>query len=130
MIQYKSLVQYTRDVNGVRFPQDLNQPHLLVYFSENSSFIADYRKLNIRRPDLRHAVIPVTRMPITRLTPDLRNQYKQLQMLVYNSNMKYPTNKNILYDTTYYTQTVDKIYEPTTYRQRAGALIQNLLRSS
>jgi len=130
MIQYKSLIQYTRVVDGVRFPQDLNEPFLLVYFSENSSFIADYPKLNIRRPDLRHAVIPVTRMPLTRLTPDLRNQYKQIQMLVYNSNMKYPNNKNLLYDTTYYTQVIDKTYEPTTYRQRAGALIQNMLRAS
>jgi len=130
MIQYKSLVQYTRVVDGVRFPQNLDEPFLLVYFSENSSFVADYRKLNIRKPDLRHAVIPVTRIPLTRLTPELRNAYKQIQMLVYNSNMKYPSNKNLLYDTTYYTQTIDKTYEPTTYRQRAGALIQNMLRAS
>ncbi|HUU86810.1 MAG TPA: hypothetical protein VMX17_03560 [Candidatus Glassbacteria bacterium] len=130
MLQYKSLIQYTRVVDGVRFPQDLNEPFLLVYFSENSTFVNDYSKLNIRRVDLRHVVIPITRIPLTRLTPELRNQYKQIQMLAYNSNMKYPTNKNLLYDTTYFTQTVDKTYEPTTYRQRAGFLIQNLLRAS
>ena len=127
MIQYKSLVQYTRVVDGVRFPPNINEPYLLVYFSENSSFTQDYSKLNIRRQDVRHAVIPVTKLPLTRLTPDLRNAYKQLKILPYQSNMKIPESKNLFVDTTLYTQTIDEIYKPNTYRQRAGYLIQNLL---
>jgi DNA-directed RNA polymerase beta subunit len=127
MIQYKSLVQYTRVVDGVRFPPNINEPYLLVYFSENSWFVQDYSKLNIRRQDVRHAVIPVTKMPVTRLTPDLRNSYKQLKILPYQSNMKIPESKNLFVDTSLYTQTIDEIYKPNTYRQRAGYLIQNLL---
>jgi len=127
MIQYKSLVQYTRVVDGVRFSQNLDEPYLLVYFSENSLLVSDYEKLNIRRVDARHVVLPLTKIPITRLTPEIRSAYKQNGLLSYSSNMKYPNNKNLFVDTTFYTATIDKMYKPTTYRQRAGFLIQNLL---
>lgn len=127
MIQYKSLVQYTRVVDGLRFPQSVDEPFLLVYFSENSLLISDYSKLKIRRIDARHAVIPLTKIPVVRLTPEIRNGYKQLGLLPYSSNMNFPKDKNLLVDTTFFTATVDKIYKPNTYRQRAGFLIKNLL---
>jgi len=127
MIRYDSLVQYTRVVDGVRFPQSLLEPYLLVYFSENSLLVSDYPKLNIRRVDARHVVLPLTKIPITRLTPDIRKAYKQNGLLSYSSNMKYPSNKNLIIDTTIYTASIDKIYKPNTYRQRAGSLIKNLL---
>lgn len=127
MIQYKSLIQYTRVVKGIRFPQLPNTPFLLVYFSENSSLIEDYERLNIRRQDVRHIVVPRTRIPLTRLTTDIRKIYRNQGLLPYDSNMNFPKNKNILYDTTIFTNTVDNVYKPTTYRQRAGSLIQNLL---
>lgn len=129
MIQYKSLIQYTRVVDGVRFPQDINEPFLLVYFSENSLFINDYPKLNVRRPDVRHVVVPRTKIPLTRLTTELRTAYKQLGLLPFAENMNYPTNKNLFFDTTIYTNSIDQTYKPTTYRQRAGYLIQNVLTS-
>ena len=127
MIQYKSLTQYTRVVDGIRFPQDRNQPFVLVYFSENSSLLEDYTKLNIRRVDARHIVVPITKIPVTRLNSDLRNGYKKLGLLPYSSNMAFPKDKNIIVDTTYFTNTVDATYKPATYRQRAGHLIQNFL---
>ena len=80
MIQYKSLIQYTRVVDGVRFPQDRNEPFLLVYFSENSLFVSDYPKLNIRRVDAEHAVIPRTKIPLTRLTPNKLACCRLIQM--------------------------------------------------
>ena len=127
MIQYKSLVQYTRVVDGAMFPQNINTPTLFVYFSENSLFIQDYHRLKLRRVDFRHAVIPITKIPVTRLTKDIRDFYKQVGMLPFSSNMNYPDNKNLVIDTSYFTNTIDKIYKPTTYRQRSGYLIQNLL---
>ena len=127
MIQYKSLIQYTRVVDAVRFPQNVDEPFLLVYFSENSLLTSDYPKLSLRRPDVRHVIIPRTKIPITRLTPDIRNAYKQHGLLPFDSNMNFPKNKNLLYDTTFFTSTIDKIYKPNTYRQRAGYLIQNML---
>jgi DNA-directed RNA polymerase beta subunit len=127
MIEYKSLIQYTRVVDSVRFPQDSDEPFLFVYFSENSLFISDYNKLKLRRVDFRHAVIPVTKIPVTRLTPTIRNAYKQIGMLSYSSNMNFPSNKNLIIDTTFFTNTVDQVYKPKTYRQRAGFLNQGLL---
>jgi DNA-directed RNA polymerase beta subunit len=127
MIQYKSLTQYTRVTNGVRFPQTPDTPFLLVYFSENSSLVEDYIKLNIRRQDARHVVVPRTRIPLTRLTTDIRKLYKMNGLLSYDQNMNFPKDKNIFYDTTIFTNTIDNVYKPTTYRQRAGSLIQNLL---
>ena len=127
MIQYKSLVQYTRVVDAIRFPQNINKPVMFVYFSENSSFLNDYTRLKLKRQDFRHAIIPLTKIPITRLIPEIRNGYKQFGLLPFSSNMNYPSDKNLIYDTTVYTKEVDKIYKPNTYRQRAGYLIQNLL---
>jgi len=127
MIQYKSLTQYTRVVDGMRFPQTPDTPFLLVYFSENSLLVSDYSKLQIRKIDARHVVIPLTKIPVVRLTPEIRNAYKQIGILPYSSNMNFPKDKNLLVDTTFFTATVDKIYKPNTYRQRAGFLIKNLL---
>ena len=127
MIQYKSLVQYTRVVNGTRFPQDVNEPFLLVYFSENSLFVSDYSKLNMRLVDAKYVIVPRTKIPLTRLIPTMRSAYKQMGLLPFDSNGNFPKNKNLLYDTTFYTATIDKTYKPNTYRQRAGALIQNML---
>lgn len=127
MIQYKSLIQYTRVVDGVRFPQNIDEPFLLVYFSENSLFVSDYQKLQIRRPDAKYVVVPRTKIPLTRLVPAMRQAYKQAGLLPFDSNANFPRNKNLIYDTTFYTATVDKTYQPNTYRQRAGSLIQNML---
>jgi len=127
MIQYKSLVQYTRVVDGMRFPQSVDEPFLLVYFSENSLLVSDYNKLKIRKIDARHVIIPLTKIPVVRLTPEIRNAYKQLGILPYSSNMNFPKDKNLLVDTTFFTATVDKVYKPNTYRQRAGFLIKNIL---
>lgn len=127
MIQYKSLVQYTRVVDGLRFPQNVNEPFLFIYFSENSLFVDDYPKLNLRRQDFRHVVVPLTRIPVNRLTSDMRNAYKQYALRPFSSNMNFPKDKNLIYDLSYYLKAVDDIYKPQTYRQRAGFLIKNLL---
>ena len=127
MIEYKSLIQYTRVVDSIRFSQNLNEPFLFVYFSENSLFIQDYNRLKLRRVDFKHIIVPVTKIPVTRLTPEIRNAYKQIGILPYASNMNYPNNKNLIIDTSFFTNTIDQVYKPTTYRQRAGFLQQNLL---
>ena len=127
MIQYKTLTQYTRVTTGVRFPQSKDTPFLLVYFSENSTLAEDYTKLGIRRQDARHIVVPRTRIPLTRLTTDVRGLYKNYGLLSYDQKMRFPKDRNILYDTTIFTNAIDATYKPTTYRQRAGSLIQHLL---
>ncbi len=127
MIQFKSLVQYTRVVDGIRFPQNNKEPFLLVYFSENSNLIEDYPKLNLRLVDLKHVVVPLTKIPRTRMTPAFKKIYQQYKLLPYASNMAFPKNRNILYDLSNYLNAIDVMYKPTTYRQRAGFLINNAL---
>lgn len=127
MIQFKSLVQYTRVVDGIRFPQSNKEPFLLVYFSENSSLIEDYPKMNLRLVDLKHVVVPLTKIPRTRMTPAFKKIYKQYKLLPYASNMAFPKNRNLLYDLSNYLNAIDIMYKPTTYRQRAGFLINNAM---
>ena len=128
MIQFKTWRQYTHVVDGVRFPQNAKEPYLLVYFSENSNFINDYPKLNLRRIDARLVATPVTTIPRTRLTADFRKMYKALGLVPYSLQQKVPQNQNVIIDLSQYTNAIDMVYKPTTYRQRAGFFITNILR--
>jgi len=127
MIQFKSWRQYTHLVDAVRFPQNVKEPFLLVYFSENSNFINDYPKLNIKRMDVRIVATPITRIPRTRMTADFRKMYKLLGLIPYTMQQKIPTGKNVIIDLSQYTNAIDLVYKPTTYRQRAGFFITNIL---
>ena len=97
MIQFDLIPQYTRLVRGIRFKQQTKTPYLILYFSENSSLFKDYHKLGIKRQDVRHVVIPKTRVPVTRLTPQTRDLYKSLGLLPFSVNMAYPKDKNIFF---------------------------------
>jgi len=130
MIKYQALTQYSRVVDSVMFPQDIKSPFMFLYFSENSSLVDDYPRLKLRKMDYRFTVIPVTKIPVTRLTGELRQQYKSRGLLSYNSNMVYPKNKNVIFDISYYLSEIDEIYKPKTYRQRAGYLLKNILLKS
>ena len=127
MIQFKSLVQYTRLVDGIRFPQNPDEPFLIIFYSENSSFLEDYPNLKMRRMDFRHVVVPLTKIPRTRMTSAFRKAYQQYKLLPFSSNMRFPKNKNLIYDLSNYLNSIDLIYKPTTYRQRAGFLINNVV---
>lgn len=126
-MKFDQIPQYTRVVKKVFFPHRPTAPFLLVYISENSSLVEDYQKLNLRRLDVRHVVVPRTRVPYTMLNQPLRKIYKDLGLLSYGSNMMFPKDKNLFFDLTPYFKKIDATYKPTTYRQRAGFLIKNVL---
>jgi len=130
MIQFKNWRQYTHVVDGVRFPQNAKNPFLFIYFSENSNFISDYSKLNLRRVDFRIVMVPLTTVPRTRLTPNLIKAYRSLKLIPYSLQQKIPQNQNIILDLSQYLNAVDIMYKPTNYRQRAGFLIKNALLTS
>jgi DNA-directed RNA polymerase beta subunit len=130
MIKFQSLVQYSRVVDGVRFFSDKDRPFVLFYFSENSTLYEDYPKMNLRRIDARYIVVPITQIPVSRLTGDQRKVYKSFGLLPFQSNQVYPLNANIIFDTSKYVSLIDKMYKPTTYRQRAGFLLNNFLYKS
>jgi len=127
MIKFELLPQYTRLVPAIRFTQSTKNPYLLVYFSENSTLFNDYYKLAIRKQDVRHVVIPKTRVPVTRLDPQSRDLYKSLKLLPFSVNMAYPKDKNIFFDLSLYLTAIENAYNPESYRQRAGFLVQNIL---
>ena len=76
MIQFKVWRQYTHIVDGVRFPPNMKDPYLLVYMAENSLLTDDYPHLNIRKQDVKTVVVPMTKIPRTLLTADLRKAYR------------------------------------------------------
>jgi DNA-directed RNA polymerase beta subunit len=127
MIQFKSWKQYTHVVDGVRFPQNVKEPFLLVYIGENSLFIDEYPRMNMKRVDFRLLVVPITKIPRTRLTSELRKLYKNSGLIPYPMQQKVPANKNIIVDLSNYLRAIELTYKPTTYRQRAGFLILNAL---
>lgn len=127
MIQFKSLRQYTQAVDGIRFPIDPKEPFLLVYFPENANFLNSYPMMNIRQVDFRVVSVPLTTVPRTRLTPDLIKVYRSMKLIPYSSKQRIPAGKNAIVDMSQYTNAIDAVYNPTTYRQRAGFLLKNML---
>ena len=130
MIQFQNWRQYTHVVDGVRFKQNAKEPYLLIYFPENTNFIDDYAKLNIRKVDFRIVSVPVTTVPRTRLTPDLIKAYRSLNLIPYSLRQKVPAGKNIILDLSQYVNAIDLMYKPTSYRQRAGFLLKNMILSA
>ena len=126
-MRFDQLPQYTRIVKKVLFPQNVKNPYLLVYFSENSTLMDDKLKLNLRPYDVRHVVVPKTTVPVTLLTGPMRKVYKSLGLYSYSSIMRFPRDKNLFFDLTPYVSKIDEIYKPTTYRQRAGMLLKNAI---
>lgn len=130
MIAFKNLRQYTHVVDGIRFPQDPKNPFLLVYFSENSNFLIDYPRLNLRLIDFRLVALPMTRIPRTRLTPELRKSYTNFKLIPYSVQMKFPEGRNLILDLSQYPSAIDAAYNPRNYRQRAGMLIKNFVETT
>ena len=91
MIQFKVWRQYTHIVDGVRFPPNMKEPFILVYMAENSLLTDDYPHLNIRKQDVKTVVVPMTKIPRTLLTGDLRKLYRGMGLLPYTIKQKIPT---------------------------------------
>lgn len=127
MIKFDSLRQYTHIVDGVRYPQNNKSPFIIVYFSENSTLLKDYSKLNIKLIDAKYVIIPVTKIPISRLNNEIKIGFKSLGLKVLSSTQKIPTGQNFILDLSIFLNSIDENYNPSNYRQRSGFLIQNIL---
>lgn len=126
-MRFDNLRLYTQKVNRLVFPSDKN--YMIIYFSENSDLISDYPKLNIRRKDFRHVVVPNTRIPRTYLTPEIKKVYTSYGLRPFSTNQK-PPNQSFIFDISNYLNKIETTFEPQHYRQRSGSLITNLLRRS
>jgi len=127
MIQFKSLKLFTNLVSGIRFPQNTKNPFLIIYFSENSSFVEDYPKLNLLRVDAKKVIIPKTQIPFSFITPELKSTYKAHGLLALSSTQALPQGQNIIYDISPYLKTLENSYKLKNYRQRGGFLLKNLI---
>jgi len=127
MINFKPWKQYIQVTDGVKFPVEIDKPYVIFYFSENSSFVEDYPKLNFRMIDFRNVVVPSTTIPRTRLTPQLLKQYRSMKLQPFSMQQAFPPNKSLIIDLSPYFNAVDFKYSPTNYRQRAGMLIMSAL---
>jgi len=123
MIKYSSFKLYNHVVDGLRFPPEVDTKYMITYFSENSTFLEDFNRLNIRLIDIRTVVIPYTKYPLTKLTVPLRKEYRKLGMFSFQSNQPIP-NRNIYYDLSNYFKAIDDLWKPTNYRMRVGGIIK------
>ncbi len=123
MIQFKNLRQYTHVVNAIRWIFKKN-PYILVFFSENTTLLDCYEKLNILKIDVRNVIIPRTKIPVTFLTTKLKSAFRALKIYPFQHNQKAPAKRSLLYDTSIYTSAIDELYKPSNYRTRSGVLIK------
>jgi len=129
MIKYSSFRLYNHVVDGLRFPPTKDTKYLITYFSENSSFLQDFSRLNIRLIDIRVVVIPYTKYPLTKLTVELRKEYRKLGMFSFQSNQPIP-NRNAYYDLSNYFTAVDDLWKPSNYRMRVGTIVKRATEAS
>jgi len=127
MIPLKAFRLYSHVVDGIMLPREAKRPIAIVYFSENSTFINDFNKLNFRPMDLRVVVVPYTKYPRTLLTNELRMKYREFKLFPYSTKQRIPMGRNVIFDTTPYMNQVDSFLKPQNYRQRAGFLIKDLV---
>ena len=130
MIQFKVWRQYTHIVDGVRFPPNMKEPFILVYMAENSLLTDDYPHLNIRKQDVKTVVVPMTKIPRTLLTGDLRKLYRGMGLLPYTIKQKIPTGKNAFVDLSPYLRAIQTTFKPSNYRQRAGFFILDAIKQA
>ena len=123
MIKYSSFKLYNHVVDGLRFPPEADTKYMITYFSENSTFLEDFHRLNIRLIDIRTVVIPYTKYPLTKLTVPLRKEYRKLGMFSFQSNQPVP-DRSIYYDLSNYFTAIDDLWKPTNYRMRVGGIIK------
>lgn len=110
---------------GFLIPQNSKKSTMILYYSENSTFMDDFQYLGLRRIDFRYVIVPTTRMPRTFLNGVLIKKYKdECHLIAKRSDQPIPENQNYIYDCTEFIYQVDKKYKPKTYRQRFGNLLQ------
>ena len=127
MKQFSQLKQYNQVSKGLRFPLQKDEPYILFYFPENSILLNTYPFLNLRIIDFKNVIVPLSKIPRTRLLSSQKKEYRDLRLYATSSNEKIPSNKNLIFDYSVFLKALQDTYKPTNYRQRTGFLIQNFL---
>lgn len=129
MISYKNFRLFSQTTNAIKF--DINvKPFVLTYYSENSILRNDYLRLNLRRNDFRHVVIPITKVPRTTPESEVLKDYKSYSLSVLTTKSLIPKKKNLIYDISNYVDLVAKSYDVYTSRIRRNTLLKNIVLSA
>jgi len=127
MRKLSTIKQYYTIVKNISFI-DKNK-YFIIYMGENSSFLENVDKLNFKHVEIRNIVVPVTRYPRTMLTNEIRKEYRDKKFIVYSSKA-IPKGKNILFlDLSPFLEMIEEKLKPKNYRQRAGTILENYLRT-
>jgi len=127
MIKFDQFKLYTQQVDGVRYLLDPDAPFVIFYFSENSSLLEDYHKLNIRSVDVRYVVVPVTKVPRTFFKPEDKKKYRQFKLTAYSTQQKIPSHTNVIVDISNYIEAVEHRFKPLNWRTRYGNYLTDLV---
>ena len=111
MLFIEKLRLYTQVVPGFRIKQDSKNPYMVIFMSENSNIIHDLPYLKFKRQDLRYAVQPYMKRPLTYLNSKLRKFFKSNGFFAYSSKQQIVVPVNILYDLSYYQAVVQMKYK-------------------
>ena len=120
MIEFSDAIQYFK-YKGFRF-LNTRGPYYVVYFSENSDFLTDKKRLNLYYLDFKNIIINTTINPRTYLNGQMIREYRD-EKFIAHKNPKKIKNKNIIYETSLYFKKIDSKFNPTTYRNRYGDMI-------
>lgn len=127
MINFNTMRIYNQTTNSLMFNSTRNNPYALLYFSENSDFISDYPFLKLRKLDFRTVIVPYTIVPKTKLTPAIIKDFNRFGLKSYSTTIKYPTDRNLIFDISNYEKMIDLTYKPDHYRMRSGQLLKNMV---
>lgn len=129
MKEYKILKPFIIRTNELRFTfNKKDDPYMLIFLGENTTFTDVYNRLGIRRIDVRNVFIPKTKIPKTYLNPDKIKEYRSLKLFPFDfSQLNRNSNKSAFLDMSLYTSELDRVFKPTNYKTRFGNMIFNMM---
>lgn len=124
MRDINDVVYYPSYVNSIMIPTDRDSPYNVIFYPENSSFLAGYRYLGIRQTYVRRITYHGSLVPILRCTRDRMKPYLDRHQLV--PFVGSPPRNNFFTDETPFLRKIDKIYKPVPFRR--VDIIQKVIR--
>lgn len=115
MRNINDVVYYPSYINSILVPINGDAPYNIIFYPENSSFLAAYRYLGIRTTYVRRVTYHGSVVPLLRSTRDRMRPYLERHQLVPFVGM--PPRNNIFTDETPFLRKIDKTYKPVPFRR-------------
>ena len=137
-VPFDSLSPYIL-VKDIRFGTDIDKiqddqgktitskrPRLIIYYSENSTFLEDYPYLKINKIDTRTVIIPTTKIPRSFLTTNIQKNYMEYGLRSITDRQKIHKMDAIL-DLSNFMSSVETQLHLKHYRQRGYIIVNDIL---